>query len=133
MKLKIPKKRKKRLAVICAKGLESFLTWTEAFQDEYDVRLVFVSADDKGKQEIFEAVEWADLIWLEWGNETSAIATRCRHIVYKEKVIVRVHSYEVLSGHINLLNWNVVSDVIFVAEHVKDTAIGILPNVFKEG
>src|SRR3972149_9654005 len=105
----------KKLAIICFKGLESFLDWADHIE-EYEVKKFIVTRQDQ----IDGAIDWADIVFIEWMNELAVYVSNYRNIVFKDKVIVRCHSYEILNGYANQINWENIDHVIFIANHVKD-------------
>jgi len=107
--------KKRKLAVVCTNGLANFLEWTKYIQG-YELRIFKVEA----LRDIERAIDWADVVWFEWMNEAAIHGTRYRNIVYKDGVIIRCHSYEALSGFHKKINWEAVTDLVFVADHVRD-------------
>lgn len=107
---------KKKLAVICAAGLDNFLAWTDRI-DTHEVRRFIISSQD----ELTIALEWGDLIFLEWCNELAIAATRLFAKQMRTKtVIIRLHSYEAFTDMPEQIVWNVVDRLAFVADHVRD-------------
>lgn len=107
---------KKKIAFICAAGLDNFINdIIEGLSDGYWVRKFTVTSD----KEIYEAIDWADIVWFEWANEVAIIGTNYPGIVGK-KVIVRLHSYEVLCDLPKKIKWDVVDKLVFVAPHIKN-------------
>lgn len=120
----------KKVAFLCLPGLENFVKpIAEKMRSRYETKLVV----DNSLYEGFKAAQWADIIWLEWANELASKLTADTQFApfFKEKqVIVRYHSYELFHGTPALINWSLVDDVIFVAEHVKILAAkDIFPDV----
>ena len=114
-------KQKKRLAIICAKGLANFLDWVDLVSDDYETR-VFECVKDTDVQ---RAVEWGDILWLEWLNEVATYAASYLGLTPSgrdtaKKVIVRLHSYEVFADYPRNMQWHHVDKLVFVAEHVRD-------------
>jgi glycosyltransferase involved in cell wall biosynthesis len=108
--------KKPKLAFICAAGLDNFINdIIEGLSDEYWVRKYTVKSD----REIYEAIDWADIVWLEWANEVAIIGTNYPGIVGK-KVIVRLHRYEAFSNFIEKIKWDVVDKLILVAGSMKE-------------
>ncbi len=82
----------KKVSVICMSGLDNFIdNIIDGLSDGYMVRKFIV----KTEQDIFNAIDWGQIIFLEWANQSAVIATNYEGIKDK-KVIVRLHSYEVL-------------------------------------
>ncbi|MCF6096381.1 glycosyltransferase [Thermovorax subterraneus] len=108
--------KKPKLAFICAAGLDNFINdIIEGLSDDYWVRKFAVKTD----KEIYEAIDWADIVWFEWANEVAIIGTNYPGIVGK-KVIVRLHRYEAFSDFIERIKWSVVDKLILVAGSMKD-------------
>jgi len=118
-------KKQKKLAFICAYGLDSFIDdIIKGLSNEYWVRKFLV----KSNQDIYKAIDWADIVWLEWANEVAIVGTNYSGIKKKEKVILRLHGYEALrKDFLEGINWDVIDEVIFVARNVMDTAISNQP------
>jgi len=110
--------RKLNIAFFCLPGLDTFLKdiMTE-LSNFHNVRLNISNTED----EIRKDVDWADIVWLEWGNEL-AIALTKTTLLDNKYVVMRVHSYEILAGYIIQIQWEKVNDVIFVAKHIKEAA-----------
>ncbi|SHI96921.1 glycosyltransferase [Propionispora hippei] len=110
------KTAKYKIAVICIKGLDSFIhDICRELSKIHMVKKVIVS----NQREIYEAIDWADIVWLEWANDSTIAATEYRGITHK-KVLVRLHGYEVFTDMPANIKWNVVDKLIFVAEHKRD-------------
>ncbi|MCK4297085.1 MAG: glycosyl transferase family 1, partial [Candidatus Marinimicrobia bacterium] len=61
-----------KISFICAVGLDNFIDPIIAgLSNNYIVRKFIV----KTQQEIYNAIDWGDVIWLEWANEVAIIAT----------------------------------------------------------
>ena len=123
----------KKLAILCAAGLDNFLAWAPRLSDEYEVKIFLVkSADD-----ILEGVRWGDILWCEWANDVAAhvtalvkqgsipnkpapLLTASNGTTYigDKPVIVRIHRYEVMYGLVERVQWDVVDKIIFVADHM---------------
>jgi tetratricopeptide (TPR) repeat protein len=64
-----------------------------------------------------DLLHWADTIFIEWCNN-SAFWLSWVHGLDK-KIVLRVHSYEAFSIWPAVINWNAISTIIFVSEHIK--------------
>ncbi len=118
-------KSKKRLAFICAKGLDNFIDdITRGFQNRYWIQRWAVT----NNQEIKTAIDWADIVWLEWANEVAVIGTNYPGIWGKD-VIVRLHSYEIFTDFPREINWGLVSALIFIAPHIKEIFFERFPDL----
>ena len=74
---------------------------------------------------------WADTVWFEWGDHNLIEATRLIH--YDQKIIVRVHGYEVYIDLMKKVNWNVVDQLIFVSDHTRDIFLERYPEAVQTG
>lgn len=120
----------KKVAFLSLPGLENFVKpVADKMSTKYETKLV----TENSLYECFRAIQWADIIWLEWANELAWKLTTNKvaagHMAERQ-VVVRYHSYEVFYHTPALINWSVVDDVIFVADHVKQIALkDIAPGV----
>jgi len=106
----------KKIAFICAKGLDNFIdSIIENLSDNYFVRKFVV----RTQQEIYDAIDWADAVWFEWANEVAIIGTNYDGILQKD-VIVRLHSYEIFTNFPGQIRWSTVNRLIFVAPHIRE-------------
>ncbi|MBE9547442.1 MAG: tetratricopeptide repeat protein, partial [Proteobacteria bacterium] len=109
-----------KITVLCLPGLQSFLgDIVDFFKTKYDVRTCY----SKNNQEIESAVQWADIVWLEWANEMAIHVTNNVPSVSEKQVICRIHSYEVLNGYLPRIQWSKISKTVFVADHVLKIAL----------
>ena len=117
-----------KISVICMAGLDNFVDPIIAgLSNNYMVRKFIV----KTEQEIFNAIDYGDIIWLEWANQSAVISTNYKGIKGK-KVIVRLHSYEVFTDFPKQINWYNVDRLIFVAPHIREILNELIPhNEFK--
>ncbi len=117
---------KQRVGVLCLPGLDSFLpAIVEHLKKTYSVRTCYSNA----MPEIEKVVNWADIIFLEWGNQLAVELTQKMPILKDKQVLLRIHSYEVLSGFIPQIRWENITSVIFVAQHICDIACKNVPNL----
>lgn len=116
-----------KISFVCAPGLTTFIDpicgW---LLDNTPLKLSKTFSGDK--EAIIAAIKWADVIWLEWANELSVTIThKAAELLRGKRVIVRCHSYEALNRMFASLNWPVVSEVVFVADHVKSLCESMMP------
>lgn len=111
--------KNEKLAIFCLPGLDNFIKdIAQVLSHIYQVKLV-VTTD--GNQ-ILQAYNWADIIWLEWANEMAVEITN-KLPKNKKRIICRLHGYEALrSDFLRSINWNVVDMMIFVAHSVQRNA-----------
>jgi len=114
-----------KVSVICLSGLDNFIDdIIDGLSNNYMVRKFIV----KSEQDIYNAIDYGDIIFLEWANETAYFATNYKGIKGK-KVIVRLHSYEIFTDFPKQINWAVVDRLIFVAPHIRDILKELSPGV----
>lgn len=118
-------KKLPKLSFICAKGLDSFINdIIENLSDEYWVRKFIVTKNE----EIYHAIDWADIVWLEWANEVAIVGSNYQGLLEKP-AIIRLHSYESLAYYPIKINWNNIDNLILVADHIKDIIKSYIPNI----
>ena len=106
-----------KIAILCLPDFESFLGDIVCFlKTGYEVRTCYTN----NEQEIESAVEWADIVWLEWANQMAMHVTNNVSGIVNKKVICRLHGYEVFTDMPEHINWNVVDRLIFVAKHKQE-------------
>ena len=121
--------RKKHIAVLCLPGLEGFLgDIVEHLRKEYIVTTCY----SKDMAELERAIKDADLCFFEWCNELFVEASQKLPILAEKKVIVRLHSYEALSGFVPHARWSVCDVLIFVAKHIQDLVVQQLPGLLNK-
>jgi len=115
----------KKVSVICMSGLDNFIdNIIDGLSDDYMVRKFIV----KTEQDIYNAIDYGQIIFLEWANQSAVIATNYEGIKDK-KVIVRLHSYEIFTDFPKQINWSVVDRLIFVAPHIREILNELSPGI----
>ena len=113
-----------KIAVLCLPGLESFLRDIVHFlETKFRVQTCY----SNNQQQIASAVEWADIVWLDWANEIAIFVTNQLPLSPEKRVICRIRSYEVLSGFLPRVNWSKVSSVLYVSDHIRKIAHEVYP------
>jgi len=114
----------KKVAIICAPGLDNFLSdISDYFKANYEVKICL----GNNLEETFNAIKWADIIWIEWADQSAINVTRFGQVLYQKQVILRLHSYEAFTNYLDYIKWPVITDLIFVAEHIKDIVLKKYP------
>ena len=115
----------KKISFICLAGLDQFIDpIIEGLSVNYNVRKFIIRA----QQDIYNAIDWADIVWLEWCNQSAIIGTNYEGIKGK-KVIIRLHSYEVFMDFTKRINWPIVNRLIFVAPHIRGILREFIPDI----
>lgn len=86
-----------------------------SLETEYNVKYLKTLDIRKSRQ----AIDWADIVWLEWANQLTIQATNHIPEISDKKVICRLHGYEVFTDMPAKINWERVHRLIFVANHKK--------------
>ncbi|HVI86786.1 MAG TPA: glycosyltransferase [Dongiaceae bacterium] len=126
----MPSGRRPRIAFIDAlKPREiSFLRDIIAFlEPAYDIR--FVHSNQEAT--LIEAISWADIVWLEWCLEPAVWATQKFDLrAHGKKVIVRLHSTEVIDGRLpHHVTWERVDHLVFVSADIRDEMFKQMPDL----
>jgi len=115
----------KKISFISLTGLDQFIDpIIEGLSDNYNVRKFII----RTQQEIYNAIDWADIVWLEWCNQTATIGTNYEGIKGK-KVIIRLHRYEAFSDFPSQIAWGNVDCLILVASHMIKILEKIIPDI----
>ncbi|GAX59819.1 glycosyl transferase group 1 [Candidatus Scalindua japonica] len=118
-----------KIAILCLPGYESFLPdIVNHLKARYDVQTCYTN----NEQEIKASVEWADIVWLEFGNDISVYVTKKVSAIQNKTVVCRIHSYEVLQGYLSNIDFTKIDVAVFVADHVRDIAFETYPSIKNE-
>ena len=118
----------KKISILCAAGLDQFIDpIIEGLSGDYTTRKFMI----RNQQDIYNAIDWADIVWLEWANEVAIIGTNYEGIKDK-KVIVRLHAYEAFENFPKQINWNAVNRLVLVAPHMKGILKETIPDIEKK-
>lgn len=88
----------------------------EALKASYDVKYL----KTVNMTEAQTAVNWADIVWLEWANQIAIHATNDLPQIKQKKVVCRLHGFEVFTDMPTKINWENVHRLMFVANHKKE-------------
>ncbi len=118
----------RKIAVICAPGLDAHLgEVTDLFKSKYELKLCVTN----NLEHIFNAIKWADTVWIEWANQTAVYVTSFGHLMHQKQIILRLHSYEAFIPELAYIHWENITDLIFVAEHIKKMVLRQYPVISK--
>jgi len=108
-------------------GLDQFIDPIIDGLSGYNTRKFII----RSKQDIHNAIDWGDIVWFEWANESAIVGTNYEGIKGK-KVIIRLHSYEVFMDFAKRINWTPVDRLIFVAPHIRGILKEFIPDIEKK-
>lgn len=96
-------------------------------EPDYDIRFT----NSRQEPALIDAIDWADIVWLEWCLEPAVWATnRLNMRAHGKKVIVRLHSTEVIDGRFpHQVNWAAVDHLIFVSADIRDELLKQMPDL----
>lgn len=114
----------RKIAIICSPGNDNHLAEVvDYFKLNYETK-VYITNDLK---QIFKALQWAETVWIEWADQSAIDVTRFERLLFQKQVILRLHSYEAFTSYLDYIRWSAITDLIFVAEHVKDIVLKKYP------
>ena len=114
----------KKIAIICSIGNGNHLSEvSDYFKSNYETKICIT----KEQEQIFNAIKWADVVWIEWADQSAISVTRFERLLYQKQVILRLHSYEAFTDYLDYIRWSSLTDLIFVAEHIKDIVLKKYP------
>lgn len=115
----------------CQKSLEHFAL---ELCDELEKQRVLVKrvvADN------FGPLQWpiksAQTVWLEWGSDLAIEATSNPATLTGKKVILRMHSFEILNRQAGRINFPMITDLVFVSHYMRDLFERVLPGRLHSG
>ena len=69
------------------------------------------------KENFEKQIQCAETVWVEWAQRSAVMVSRCD--LGKRKLVVRLHSYELSTPYVHLVNWARVDEIVVVSEIVK--------------
>lgn len=114
-----------RIAVLVQDGLNQFLQDLLAGLGVwYEVRLFPI----RRERDIQAALQWGDVIWLEWGNEVAVRASRMPEARQKP-VVCRLHRYEAFAPFPEQIAWAAIDRLVLVTPHLQTLLEARLPTL----
>jgi glycosyltransferase involved in cell wall biosynthesis len=96
-----------------------------ALRQHYDVRLISQGPGDA----LAQAVEWADIVWLEWCWDHAVWVTGSE-MLHGKPCIVRLHSIEALQTRFPAqVDWSRVYRLVTVAEDITEVLLEAVPGI----
>jgi len=124
--IEVPDFGKKKIGVLCLAGLETFIKpIVTHLEEKYLVKTYYGNS----LPEATSVIDFADLVIFEFANEMVVELSNKVPALADKKVLVRLHSYEALSGYVKQINWSVIDSLVFVAEHIKKLTIEQFPKL----
>ncbi|WP_399884961.1 glycosyltransferase family 1 protein [Streptomyces sp. BBFR51] len=77
------------------------------------------------EQHLRPHLDWADTVFIDWCAAAAALFTSVDPGT--ARIVVRLHSYEAFSHWPRLTDFSRVDDLVFVADHIRDLALGSVP------
>lgn len=115
------------VVLCCLKGFDNFVDDLIAAMKP-DVEMIKVVSNNM--EEYAAALADRDTVWLEWGNQLAeAFTRRTPRLLDGKRVILRIHSYEVLDGLADRIDFTLVDDLVFVAPHIRDILLTRRPDI----
>ena len=109
---------KPSLTICCLPDQDSFLAELNHTLSSFYTVQMCVSSDLATH---LQAIERSDAVWIEWGNELAVALTRhAAELLRTKRVYLRIHSYEVLDDLCFGIDFSPVTDLIFVANHIRE-------------
>jgi glycosyltransferase involved in cell wall biosynthesis len=108
---------KKNGVVCCAPGMDSFIHTLIKDLSPYINMTSSITVDI---DEHIKEMSIADIVWLEWGNELTKLICDYKKILLGKRVIIRIHSYEVINKLVANIDFRQVSDIVFVSKLIRD-------------
>lgn len=120
---------KPSVLMCCQKSLEHFaLDLCDELEKQALVKRVV--ADNYGPLQW--PIKSAKTVWLEWGADLAAEATSDPLSLKGKKVIVRMHSFEILGRQAAKINFQAVTDVVFVCHYMRRLFERLMPGRLTE-
>lgn len=126
---------KPKLLVIAAANNFNFIHDIASFmQDDFEIELLDVD-NTTIIRDIHNAIRDTDCIWFEWFDgvvvSTLMDAFTRKKYLWKKKIILRIHRYELfkdhLINHFNFIDPEMINRLVFVSEYVKQIGTGYFP------
>ncbi len=115
-----------KIAILCLPRYESFL---KDIANHLKTRFEVQTCYTDNEQEIKSAVDWADIVWLEFANDISVYVTNKVDGIQHKAVICRIHSYEVLNCNLQSIDFTKIDKVVFVDDYVRNIAFQTCPSI----
>ncbi len=113
----------KKIAFIIQGGTDKFLAPVRNWvSDRFEFREINGSDTDG----VNNALEWADLTWVEWVQDA---AVRVSHLKRRGKLIMRLHGFEAYTSLPADVAWQNVDALMVVSQHMTDILRLRIPDI----
>jgi glycosyltransferase involved in cell wall biosynthesis len=110
-------KYRPELAILCGTGMDSFIHGLAEGLSPYCAVHKHVASHPN---DLIRGIQNAGTVWLEWGNQMSQAILQQKDRLRGKQVIVRIHSYEVVDGLVDRLDFSAATDLVFVSSFIRD-------------
>lgn len=109
--------RKQYMSILCFPNFDSFI---EPISLALDTRVKLTTTVSSDNKTLVEAARNSEIVWLEWGNQMAGFITH-KHpdVLAGKRVFCRIHSYELLTGLSQGIDYTHVTDLVFVCNEMK--------------
>lgn len=115
-----------KVAIICSPGMDNHLgEIKDYFCENHETKICV----NDNQEEIFNSLKWADIVWIEWADQTAINVSNLERLLFGKQVILRLHSYEAFTQYLNYIKWSSITDLIFIADHIKDIVLEKYPTI----
>ena len=121
--------KKPRLVLCCIPGMDNFIHELLKELEPYMRTRAVVSATPP---EHLEAIKTANMVWLEWGDAKTEFLSKRHDLLDGKQVIVRIHSFEVIEGLADKIDFSRVTDVVFVSRLIRDIFLARKPELTEQ-
>lgn len=108
---------KTKLAIISYLTDKFVRRYEEYLKIKYET-IFFTLNLQESRYYISEILKYSDICFFEWAGSPLVFASYLKSAINKP-IITRIHRYEVYTNTLKGINWSVVDDVIFIADHIK--------------
>ena len=120
--MKPPAGRSPRLAVFCRTGAHFMGDIIDHLKQRHEIRRF----QGKNIAEMADLMNWCDIAWFEWCDETLIRASRLEKTC---RIVCRLHSFEAFTDAPGQVAWEHVDALIFVAPHIRDLVAERVPGL----
>jgi glycosyltransferase involved in cell wall biosynthesis len=113
--------KRPKVIICCVPGMDNFIHELISGLSPYLDISASISLD---LNEHLHAISKADIVWLEWGNQMTGAISKEKDKLKGKQVIVRIHNYEVHDNLVDRIDFEAVTDIIFVSPYLRELFLG---------